>query len=69
MNFFKVKTSWSNLEFIPFKLCIASFYVIVGSYFHTFFDRYHMVVLILFAVSVVWTITLWIRKMRSAGKD
>jgi len=37
MNFFNRKTSWTNAEFIPLKLCIASAYVIIGTYFHFFF--------------------------------
>lgn len=31
MNLLKIKISWSNTEFIPFKLCIASAYTLVGS--------------------------------------
>ena len=36
MNFFKVKTSWSNAEFITLKLCIATAYLLIGAYFHRF---------------------------------
>lgn len=64
MNIFKVKTSWSNAEFIPFKLCIASIYIVVGSYFHDFFSRYYVALLILFGITVIWTVYLWLKKMR-----
>ena len=36
MNFFRIKTSWSNAEFIVLKLCIASAYVLIGAYFSDF---------------------------------
>ncbi|WP_262710903.1 hypothetical protein [Flavobacterium foetidum] len=41
MNFFKIKTSWSNAEFILIKLCMASAYIFIGSYFHDFFENYY----------------------------
>ena len=67
MNLLNAKTTWTNKEFIPFKLCIASFYVIAGSCFHDFFERYYIPVSILFIVTVVWTVALWLKKMK-AGK-
>ena len=64
MNFLQIKTSWSNAEFIPFKLCIASAYIIIGSYFHNFFQEYYLAVLIIFGITVLWTLSLWIKKMK-----
>ena len=69
MNFFQIKTSWSNAEFIPFKLCIASAYIIIGSYFHTFFQEYYLQVLIVFAITVLWTLSLWLKKMKIEMKN
>ncbi|HSZ71667.1 MAG TPA: hypothetical protein VK750_03255 [Cytophagaceae bacterium] len=68
MNFFKRKTSWSNGEFIPLKLCVASAYVLVGSYFHDYFRMHYMPVLIVFVITVVWSVYLWISKMKSENK-
>ncbi|HWW39074.1 hypothetical protein [Pedobacter sp.] len=65
MNFLNAKTVWANKEFIPFKLCIASIYVIIGSYFHNFFESYYVPLFILFGISVVWTVALWLKKMKS----
>jgi uncharacterized membrane protein len=65
MNFLKAKTSWSNAEFIPFKLCVASAYVLVGSYFHNFFRTYYVPVLVLFVIACAWTLMLWVKKMKS----
>ncbi|WP_143309109.1 hypothetical protein [Chitinophaga vietnamensis] len=62
MSFLKTKTTWSNAEFIPFKLCIASLYIIVGAYFHEFFSRYYIPLAILFVIATVWTIYLWAKK-------
>lgn len=66
MNFFKAKTTWSNAEFIPLKLCVASIYVIIGSYFHEFFSRYYIVWFVIFAITVIWAVYLWAKKMKSA---
>ncbi|WP_293297325.1 hypothetical protein [Pedobacter sp. UBA4863] len=64
MNFFNTKTTWANKEFIPFKLCVASIYIIVGSYFHSFFKNYYVPLFILFGITVVWTMALWLKKSK-----
>lgn len=63
-NFFKQKTSWTNAEFIPLKLCIASAYIMIGAYFGDFIKQYKVVFIILFSVTVVWSVYLWITKMK-----
>ncbi len=68
MNFLKVKTTWSNSEFIPFKLCIASIYIILGSYFHYFFLNYYIPLFIIFGITVIWTVVLWLKKMRAGAQ-
>lgn len=65
MNFFKVKTSWSNGEFIIIKLCIASAYILIGSYFHDFFKDYYIPLLLLFGITVIWFVALWLKKMKN----
>jgi hypothetical protein len=65
MNFFNIKTSWSNIEFVPLKLCIATAYLFIGSHFHTFFQTYTVPVLIVFGITVVWSLYLWFSKMKS----
>ncbi|MBV8388499.1 MAG: hypothetical protein JO080_01730 [Mucilaginibacter sp.] len=67
MGFLNTKTSWSNAEFIPFKLCVASIYVIVGAYFHDFFQQYYVPLFILFGISVISTVYLWVKKMKDAN--
>jgi len=64
MSLLKEKTTWSNVEFVPFKLCIASFYVVVGTYFHEFFRNYYIPLFVLFGITLVWTMALWIKKMK-----
>jgi hypothetical protein len=64
MNFFKRKTTWTNAEFIPLKLCIASAYALIGAYFHDFFAANYIAFLVLFVVTVVWSASLWILKMK-----
>ncbi len=67
MNFFRAKTCWSNMEFIPFKLCVASFYIIVGAYFHDVVRHYYIPLFIVFGITVLWTLYLWIGKMKKAN--
>lgn len=62
MGFLNAKTTWANKEFIPFKLCIASIYIIAGSYFHDFFKNYYVPLFIVFAITVIWTVYLWKKK-------
>ncbi|AUD01732.1 hypothetical protein CWM47_07800 [Spirosoma pollinicola] len=66
MDFFNIKTSWSNAEFIPLKLCIAAAYILVGSYFHDFFQDYYLLLFILFSITVSWSVYLWITKMKNS---
>jgi len=67
MNFFKIKTSWSNAEFIVLKLCIATAYVLIGAYFHAFFRQYDVAVMIIFGITCTWSVYLWIKKMKASN--
>lgn len=51
MSFFNIKTTWSNAEFIPFKLCIASDYILVGVCFYNYFQENYNNILVLFGIS------------------
>ncbi len=66
MNFFKIKTAWSNAEFIPLKLCVASAYVLIGSYFQAFIKQYTIPITIVFIVTCIWCLYLWLNKMKEA---
>jgi len=65
MNFFNLKTTWSNLEFIPLKLCIASAYLLIGAYFHDMILTFHIPIIIIFLITVIWAVKLWLSKMQS----
>jgi len=69
MNFFKIKTSWANAEFIPLKLCIAAAYLYIGTYFHEFFSDYYIPIIIVFVVTAIWTVYLWLNKMKNSKKE
>ena len=66
MNFLTIKTSWANVEFIPFKLSIVSAGIFIGAYFHDFFRHYDAAILTVFFITVVWTMYLWLRKMKES---
>lgn len=65
MNFFNAKTCWSNAEFVVLKLCLGSAYLFIGSYFHAFFQNYHWIILAVFGVTVLWSMYLWLNKIKS----
>lgn len=64
MNFFKIKTTWSNAELIVLKVCIATAYLIIGSYFDKLFDVYLEPLAGFFVIMLVWSMYLWIKKMK-----
>jgi len=64
MNFFKVKTNWSNAEFVVLKVCIASAYILIGAYFSTLVLSFYIPILVLFGITVIWAIALWLKKMK-----
>jgi hypothetical protein len=60
----KARTTWSNAEFIVFKLCITCAYLIIGTYFHALFSNYYIPLFIVFGISLAWTVSLWLKKMK-----
>ena len=69
MNFFKMKTTWTNAELIPLKLCIAAAYILVGGYFYRFVSYHYVWILVLFGLTAVWSMYLWITKMKNEKQD
>jgi len=66
MNFFKIKTTWTNAELIPLKICIAAAYVLIGGYFHNFFGEHYLWLILIFGITVIWSVYLWIIKMKNS---
>lgn len=64
MGFFSKKTTWSNVEFIPLKLCIASAYVLIGAHFSTYVLQYKAIFIGIFAITVAISMYLWITKIK-----
>jgi hypothetical protein len=67
MKIFKTKTSLSATEFIVLQLCIASFYLMAGSYFHGFFGSYYTPLFSIFGVSAIWFVYWQVDKMKKQG--
>ena len=65
MNFFRIKTTWSNAELALLKLCLASIFIVIGAYFHEYLQSYYIPLLIVFAITVIWTVYLWVKKMKN----
>ncbi|MEY4658342.1 MAG: hypothetical protein RJB36_108 [Bacteroidota bacterium] len=64
MNFFTKKMTWTNAEFIPFKVCIAAAYLYIGTSYPTLFSDYRGLLLGLFVVSLALVMGMWVKKMR-----
>ncbi len=54
MNIFKIKLS------------VATAYLLIGAYFHRFFRAHYIPVLILFGITAIWSVYLWLNKMKNA---
>ena len=65
MNFFRVKTSWSNAEFIVLKLSIASAYLLIGAWLSSYVLMFYIPVAIVFVITVIWAVALWLKKMKA----
>jgi len=68
MNFFKIKTCWTNAELAILKLCVATAFVLVGAYFHDFFRYYYIPVFVVFGITVIWSVYLWLNKINQKLK-
>ena len=64
MNFLKIKTSWSNAEFIVLKLSIATAYLLIGAWFSSYILMFYVPVIIVFGITVIWAVALWLKKMK-----
>lgn len=66
LNFLRRKTTWANTELAWVKVCVASTYLILGTYFHTFFVNYLPIIWCVFLITMAWALYLWLKKMSSA---
>ncbi|NID09461.1 hypothetical protein [Fibrivirga algicola] len=64
MNTLNAKTTWTNAELVPLKIAIGSFYLFVGTYFHAYLEDYYRLMLLVFGITVVWSVLMWVSKMR-----
>lgn len=64
MNFLKIKTSWSNIELGLIKICVLSAGIILGTYFHVYLKNHLQLLGMVFLVTAVWTIYLWVKKVK-----
>ena len=64
MNFFKRKTTWTNWELISLKLSIASIYLLIGAMYWKEVKTYAGIIGILFGITVMISMYLWITKMK-----
>lgn len=65
MNFFFIKTIWSNLELSLIKTPVTAYGILLGIYYTEFLRDYIELLWIVFAVTAVWTIILWAKKMKA----
>lgn len=63
-KFLKQLTTWSNAELGLFKACLICFGISVGIYFYDLLQVYLNYFFVMFGIMAVWTLLLWIKKMR-----
>jgi|688.fasta_scaffold916944_2 hypothetical protein len=64
MNFFTKKSTWTNWEFIPLKLAIASIYLMLGAMFWKEVKEYAGIIGIILGITLMISLYLWITKMK-----
>lgn len=64
MNFFTKKTTWTNWELIPLKLAIATIYLLLGAMFWKVVKEYDGIIGIIFGITLMISLNLWITKMK-----
>lgn len=64
MNFFTKKSTWTNWEFIPLKLSIASIYLMLGAMFWKEVKEYAGIIGIILGITLMISLYLWITKMK-----
>ena len=69
MNFFNIKTTWTNAELIILKLSIATAYLLIGSFFKELVNEHYFIILIIFLFTVVFSIYLWVNKMKRKKRN
>ena len=62
MNFFKNQNKLVKRRIIPLKLCIATAYILVEPFPQLFFRDFYIPVLIVFGITVIWSVYLWLNK-------
>lgn len=68
MNLLNQKTTWTNKELIPLKLCIGSAYLFLGMYFHEWVANYKIWVIAIFVITWIWVMYLWLSKLKSENQ-
>lgn len=63
MNFFERKTTCTNPGLAPVIPAVASVYLLPGVRFPQFFGQFTVPMIVLFTVTVFWTLYLWITKI------
>jgi cbb3-type cytochrome oxidase subunit 3 len=47
---------------------MASAYIFIGSYFHDFFESYYTILLVIFAITAIWFVYEWLKKMKTKNE-
>lgn len=65
MNFFKIKTTWTNLEIGILKMSLGSIFILLGSFFHDLIRDYYFPISIIAIVGVLYTLVLYFKKVKN----
>jgi hypothetical protein len=63
LQFLFKKSTWSNLQLIPLKLCIASAYLIIGHFIPETVNTYFWPLVLLFGITLIVSLWIWLKQL------
>lgn len=68
MNFLFIKTLWTNIELGLIKISATAFGILLGIYFSEFLKSYLVLLGIVFVITAIGGIILWVKKTSTTDK-
>ncbi len=64
MRFLQLLTTWSNAELGLLKVCLICFGISAGIYFYDYVKPWFGHFFIVFVITAIWALLLWIKKLK-----
>jgi hypothetical protein len=67
MSFLTRKVIWANWQFGPLKLAMLTLGIMIGAYFADFLKPYVWLFGLVFLLTAIWVIIIWVKAMRKTA--